>query len=200
MIPGLPPAFDVECNRMEDVFASVKSRTVGKDGNLLSPEESWVQRELQYYENLYTEQQELTVCLVTFNVACKKPPANLAALISLKMAEDKNRPVDLIMVSLQEVDMSASAMLKEETEASTPWVVSTPLWAQILGHQATPHIMPFHPSNLLASYYVSTYDANFFPTCRRCLLRLLRQERWVAWEIKVLLVFVLCYTAPACVL
>ncbi|KAF8278146.1 hypothetical protein TcBrA4_0119070 [Trypanosoma cruzi] len=69
------------------------------------------------------------------------------------MAEDKNRPVDLIMVSLQEVDMSASAMLKEETEASTPWVVGLhAAVGAILGHQATPHIMPFHPSNLLASY------------------------------------------------
>ncbi|EKG01936.1 inositol phosphatidylinositol phosphatase, putative [Trypanosoma cruzi] len=142
MIPGLPPAFDVECNRMEDVFASVKSRTVGKDGNLLSPEESWVQRELQYYENLYTEQQELTVCLVTFNVACKKPPANLAALISLKMAEDKNRPVDLIMVSLQEVDMSASAMLKEETEASTPWVVG--LHAAVGADSRSPSNTPYY--------------------------------------------------------
>ncbi|KAH9600703.1 Endonuclease/exonuclease/phosphatase [Trypanosoma melophagium] len=122
MIPGLPSAFDVEHDRMEEVFSFIKSRVVGQDGNVLSSEESWVQRELQYYENLYTEQQELSVCLVTFNVASKKPPANLSTLISHTMPGGNNKPVDLIMVSLQEVDMSASAILKEETEAATPWV------------------------------------------------------------------------------
>ncbi|RNF25379.1 putative inositol/phosphatidylinositol phosphatase [Trypanosoma conorhini] len=122
MIPGLPAAFDVEHNRMEDVFASVKGRAVGRDDNALSAEEAWVQQELQHYESLYTEQQELAVCLVTFNAACKKPPANLSSLIALNMTEDPSRPVDLVMVSLQEVDMGASAMLKEETEAATPWI------------------------------------------------------------------------------
>ncbi|KEG10738.1 putative inositol phosphatidylinositol phosphatase [Trypanosoma grayi] len=132
MIPGLPAAFDVECNRMEDVFSYIRNSAVGSDGAVFTPEEAWVQRELQYYEELYTEQKDLTVCLVTFNVACKKPPSNLASFVSLAMpkgnndsssgSSTSNREVDLIMVSLQEVDMSASAMLKEETEAATPWI------------------------------------------------------------------------------
>lgn len=122
MIPGLPPVFDIACNRMEDVFASVKNCTFSPNGTALSPEELWVRRELQYYESHYTEQKELTVCATTFNVASKKPPADLAPLISRTMPGDARRPVDLIMVSLQEVDMGASAMLKEETEAATPWV------------------------------------------------------------------------------
>ncbi|CCD20005.1 Endonuclease Exonuclease phosphatase family RhoGAP domain [Trypanosoma vivax] len=128
MVAVLPPVFDVDSYQPKNAFADVCGRANAQGSGTNAAEESWVQRELEFYHDHYTEQRELTACVVTFNVACKKPPANLAALIQqrLKDADPSNNrsgtPVDLVMVSLQEIDMSASAMLKDGTEAATPWV------------------------------------------------------------------------------
>lgn len=123
MVNGLPPTFQQTHYSSDDIFAFLRTASpVQSSCEILFPEEVWVQQELQFYEDSYTEQQDLRTCIVTFNVASKKPPQNLASLIALTMPGAGGEPVDLIMVSLQEVDMSASAMLKDETDASVVWV------------------------------------------------------------------------------
>eukprot|EP00796_Vickermania_ingenoplastis_P008443 gene8443-5921_t len=76
---------------------------------------------LPLYEELFTETQELNVCITTFNVACKKPPLPLTGIAALKNTKT-GKPTDVIALAFQEVDMSASALFREETEASQPWI------------------------------------------------------------------------------
>jgi phosphatidylinositol-bisphosphatase len=93
-----------------------------------SPEERWVERELRFYEESYTQVESLNALFITFNVGCKRPPSDLSPLLKMVDGDDekKEREVlpDLIAVGLQEVDMSAAAMLKEETEAAGPWIAA----------------------------------------------------------------------------
>lgn len=123
MFPGLPRAFpNQEWSNVEDIFrVRPPPRPLG--ARTPSPEEAWVEQELRYYKSEFTTVEELHVCVTTFNVGCKKPMPPLHALCVPSLATDTQRnSLDLIVVALQEIDMSASAMFREETEAALPWV------------------------------------------------------------------------------
>jgi inositol polyphosphate 5-phosphatase INPP5B/F len=132
MFPGLPRVFpDAEWQSVEDIF---RRRTpfgflpanpmAGPNPDPAVAADTWVQQEITYYEANYTTVEDLTVCVTTFNVGCKKPTLPLTNLVSLTSGapEGPSRPTDLIIVAMQEVDMSATALFKQETEAATPWV------------------------------------------------------------------------------
>ena len=106
-----------------DAAKIAQVRIAAQASQSLTPEERWVQRELGFYEDSYTQTEGITALFVTFNVGCKKPASDLSALVK-KTMPDGVTPVDLIAVGLQEVDMSAAAMLKEETEAAFPWITA----------------------------------------------------------------------------
>ncbi|EPY36389.1 inositol phosphatidylinositol phosphatase, partial [Strigomonas culicis] len=128
MFPGLPRVFpNAEWSRVEDVFRFYGSmRATAVQCRNLPPAEMWVQQELQYYEASFCRTEELTVNVTTFNVGCKKPhlPMNELAAVQFPshLGELAGKPVDVIVLAFQEVDMSASAMFKEETDASQPWI------------------------------------------------------------------------------
>lgn len=115
---------------MEDVFRSPSlpvnmgsgSAAAGPGANKSSSNagEDWVQQELQYYERAYSVTNELNVSVTTFNAGCKKPILPLTGLVSLTTAEGK--PMDVIVIGFQEIDMSTTALFKSETDAATPWV------------------------------------------------------------------------------
>ncbi|KAG5509300.1 hypothetical protein GH5_06388 [Leishmania sp. Ghana 2012 LV757] len=135
MFPGLPRAFpNSEWHTVEDIFRRCTP------GGFVAPNSSasaaadpaaaadvWVRQEIGYYEANYTTVEDLNVCVTTFNVGCKKPVLPLTSLACLTSGSGgadgaPARPTDLIVVGMQEVDMSATAFFKQETEAATPWV------------------------------------------------------------------------------
>lgn len=128
MFPGLPRAFpDGEWQSVDDIFRrrtpfGYPSANPNTDSAVAA--DTWVQQELSYYEANYTTVEELTVSVTTFNVGCKKPNLTLSSLVSLTSdrPDGSSVPTDLIVVAMQEVDMSATALFKQETEAATPWV------------------------------------------------------------------------------
>jgi inositol polyphosphate 5-phosphatase INPP5B/F len=85
----------------------------------LPSDERWVQMELPFYQDQFTVIEDLSICVTTFNVGCKKPPSDMGALVK---KEFNGKPVDIVVIGLQEVDMSASAMWKVETETAIPWI------------------------------------------------------------------------------
>ncbi|KAK7196425.1 inositol/phosphatidylinositol phosphatase [Novymonas esmeraldas] len=133
MYPGLPRAFpNPEWQTVEDIFRkrtafgflAPTSAAAGADSAAAT--DAWVQQEIAYYEANYTTVEDLSVCVTTFNVGCKKPALPLTGLASLTSGGGADgapvRPTDLIVVAMQEVDMSATALFKNETEAAAPWV------------------------------------------------------------------------------
>ncbi|EPY43189.1 inositol phosphatidylinositol phosphatase, partial [Angomonas deanei] len=123
MFPRLPRMFpNAEWAKPEDIFRF--NNAYKSNGNLylqrLSPEDQWVQEELHYYEDSFCQEEALSFSITTFNVGCKKPQPPLNDLVNL----GDGKPTDVIVMAFQEVDMSASAMLKEETEAAAPWVAA----------------------------------------------------------------------------
>ncbi|KAG5509144.1 hypothetical protein JKF63_06153 [Porcisia hertigi] len=130
MFPGLPPAFpNREWRSVEDIFhRGTPSGLIGSSSSASTAAEAWMQKEIGHYEANYTTVEDLNVCVTTFNVGCKKPTLPLTSLVCLTSRGDGDegtpaRPTDLIVVGLQEVDMSAAALFKQETEASAPWIV-----------------------------------------------------------------------------
>ncbi|KAG5482922.1 hypothetical protein LSCM1_06960 [Leishmania martiniquensis] len=136
MFPGLPRAFpNAEWKTVDDIFRRCtpgsflvpNSSASAAAADSAAAAEEWVQQEIGYYEASYTTVEDLSVCVTTFNVGCKKPVlplTSLACLTSGSGSADGSpvRPTDLIVVGMQEVDMSATALFKQETEAAAPWV------------------------------------------------------------------------------
>ncbi|AYU77535.1 inositol/phosphatidylinositol phosphatase [Leishmania donovani] len=135
MYPGLPRAFpNTEWQTVADIFRRrapvsflAPNSSAPATADPAAAAEAWVQQEIGYYEANYTAVEDLNVCVTTFNVGCKKPALPLTSLACLTSGGGgadgaPARPTDLIVVGLQEVDMSATALFKQETEASAPWV------------------------------------------------------------------------------
>ncbi|CBZ25132.1 inositol/phosphatidylinositol phosphatase,putative [Leishmania mexicana MHOM/GT/2001/U1103] len=135
MYPGLPRAFpNTEWQTVADIFRRrapvgflAPNSSASATADTAAAAEAWVQQEIGYYEANYTTVEDLNVCVTTFNVGCKKPALPLTSLACLTSGGGgadgaPARPTDLIVVGLQEVDMSATALFKQETEASAPWV------------------------------------------------------------------------------
>lgn len=153
MYPGLPRAFpNVEWNSVEDIFHP-KFNDLPIGPTVADPAETWVRQELAYYEESYTSIQELYVSVTTFNVGCKKPIIPLTSIVGLRSGPDGATPTDLIVVGLQEIDMGATAMFKQETEAATPWVtaLNAAIDADSIGSIGSCNDASSSPS--LASYY-----------------------------------------------
>eukprot|EP01012_Entosiphon_sulcatum_P055096 TRINITY_DN7653_c0_g1_i1.p1 TRINITY_DN7653_c0_g1~~TRINITY_DN7653_c0_g1_i1.p1 ORF type:complete len:709 (+),score=131.61 TRINITY_DN7653_c0_g1_i1:819-2945(+) len=79
--------------------------------------EAWVQYQLELHESQWSETKHLTLAICAWNVDQKKPgERQLNEWLQLVQQPD------IIAIGLQEVDMSANAMLKVETEESRPWL------------------------------------------------------------------------------
>ena len=124
MSATVPPIFSDPASATSSLVSNAPPPQPSK-----SPEEAFVNRQLAFYEEQYTVMENITIALCTFNVASKKPPTDLSLLlpsssrlIPTGTAINSETPPDIVSVSLQEVDMSATALIKEETEAATPWV------------------------------------------------------------------------------
>jgi hypothetical protein len=78
--------------------------------------DEWVEEQVRFYADEYTKFEPVTAAICSFNVADRPPPPNLSFV-----THGASSP-DIVVVGLQEVDMSASALLREETESAVPWV------------------------------------------------------------------------------
>lgn len=84
--------------------------------------EKYVAKMMPLYDNIYVI-KDLSLSVTAFNVGCKKPlPTSSALLDALNPVTKK--PTDIIAVAFQEVDMSATALIREETEAAAPWIAA----------------------------------------------------------------------------
>ena len=85
--------------------------------------EQWVLQQLPYYEDQYTSMNCFDCCVTTFNAGCKPPPENLNEVLgrSFRAGSEETQP-DILVVGLQEVDMSATALWKEETDVGQLWI------------------------------------------------------------------------------
>lgn len=84
--------------------------------------DEYVEEMLPLYEEYY-DVEELSLSVTTYNVGCKKPVNISTSLMALFNAATK-KSTDIISVAFQEVDMSATALLREETEAAGPWITA----------------------------------------------------------------------------
>lgn len=78
---------------------------------------------LPFYEEAFTTLSDLCVSVCTYNVASKKPDATLRSLASMRNPAS-GAPTDVVVLAFQEVDMSTAALLKEETDAASPWIAA----------------------------------------------------------------------------
>lgn len=67
--------------------------------------------------------KDLSLSVTAFNVGCKKPMPTPTALLETLNPITK-KPADIIAVAFQEIDMSATALIREETEAAGPWIAA----------------------------------------------------------------------------
>lgn len=79
---------------------------------------TWLKAQLKAKASTYTETRKLKIVCCTWNVGEKFPRKDESLYEWLHLKETP----DIIVVGLQEVDMTAQAMLKIATEASDNWV------------------------------------------------------------------------------
>jgi len=81
-----------------------------------SLKDDWIKTQLKARENEFTEEHQLRVVVGTWNVNSKVPKQSLAAWLRLNKYE-----ADIYVIGLQEIDMTAGALLREETEQGIAW-------------------------------------------------------------------------------
>ncbi|KAF0974286.1 hypothetical protein FDP41_006896 [Naegleria fowleri] len=83
-----------------------------------SRKDNWIQRQLKAKEEEFTEITPLSVVVCTWNVNNKfpSPDTSLAKWLLLDEFE-----ADIYSIGMQEIDMTAGALLKEETETGQEW-------------------------------------------------------------------------------
>jgi hypothetical protein len=86
----------------------------------LSLKETWVRNQLKERASEYKQIRKLSVVVGTWNVNQKVPTADCSMEEWLHLDLDP----DIIAVGLQEIDMTAQAMIKQETDASVDWVAA----------------------------------------------------------------------------
>jgi phosphatidylinositol-bisphosphatase len=86
----------------------------------MSIKEDWIARQLQTKEDEFTESRTLTFVVGTWNVNSKFPPPNTTVASWLRLSEHE---ADIYAIGLQEIDMTAGALLAEETKISEKWTV-----------------------------------------------------------------------------
>lgn len=80
--------------------------------------QAWLERELQAREQEYVAKSKVTVFVGTWNVNDQKPPESLA--LWLTAAEPM---ADIVAIGLQELDLTASALLAGETAKGKVWEI-----------------------------------------------------------------------------
>ncbi len=81
-----------------------------------SLKDDWIKTQLKARENEFTEEHQLRVVVGTWNVNSKVPKQSLASWLRLDKYE-----ADIYVIGLQEIDMTAGALLREETEQGIAW-------------------------------------------------------------------------------
>lgn len=79
--------------------------------------EDYIQRRLRGREHEFTERRTLQIVTVTWNVNSKTTDESLREVLHLDSVE-----ADIYCIGLQEIDMTAGALLKEVTEQGGYWV------------------------------------------------------------------------------
>ncbi|KAL0481230.1 inositol polyphosphate 5-phosphatase [Acrasis kona] len=79
--------------------------------------EDWIAKQLQNKEDQFTEKRPLTFVIGTWNVNSKIPNH----LVSSWLRINEDEAADVYAVGLQEIDMTAGALLTQETKISDQW-------------------------------------------------------------------------------
>eukprot|EP01061_Rhynchopus_euleeides_P021937 TRINITY_DN35805_c0_g1_i1.p1 TRINITY_DN35805_c0_g1~~TRINITY_DN35805_c0_g1_i1.p1 ORF type:complete len:731 (+),score=253.64 TRINITY_DN35805_c0_g1_i1:114-2306(+) len=108
-------------------------------GDIKLTEDALVENQLLLNDDAYCREEQVRVTCCSWNISQRKPelPAQLAEWLGVEAAKasvhadplsptppaalEDGRP-GIIAIGLQEVDMSANALLREETENSKPWI------------------------------------------------------------------------------
>jgi phosphatidylinositol-bisphosphatase len=80
-----------------------------------SLKDDWIKTQLKAREDEFTEVKNLKVVIGTWNVNSKIPNASLAGWLRI------HEEADIYVMGLQEIDMTAGALLREETEQGLAW-------------------------------------------------------------------------------
>ncbi|KAG2379469.1 hypothetical protein C9374_006586 [Naegleria lovaniensis] len=83
-----------------------------------SRKDNWIQRQLKAKEEEFTEITPLSVVVCTWNVNNKFPSSETSLAKWLLLDEFE---ADIYSIGMQEIDMTAGALLKEETETGQEW-------------------------------------------------------------------------------
>ena len=84
--------------------------------------DEWIKEQLEYHHRAFTKNEEVTISICIFNVNNKKCEENFRDWLRVK------KQPSFIVVGLQEIDMSPSALIHGETELRD-------VWDTILNHQ-----------------------------------------------------------------
>ncbi|KAL0484152.1 inositol polyphosphate 5-phosphatase [Acrasis kona] len=88
------------------------------DDGSISWKEGQIRKQLKERSSEYEQKRKLSVVVCTWNVNQKLPNAETSMEELLHLDLDP----DIVAVGLQEIDMTANAMIKQETEAREGWV------------------------------------------------------------------------------
>jgi len=83
-----------------------------------SRKDNWIQRQLKAKEEEFTDITPISIVICTWNVNNKFPSTD-TSLRSLLHLDDFE--ADIYAIGMQEIDMTAGALLKEETETGSEW-------------------------------------------------------------------------------
>lgn len=129
--------------------------------------DEWVSKELPFHYRRFTRKRELSVSLMTFNVGCMLPNGEeFGKIIQQELIpfpkEDEDVAgdgvSDMIVIALQEVDMSRIAIIREQTNAAEQWTQA------VLSFLNTGSLIP--EQEVVGSTLPSTNDADV-PTGRQ---------------------------------
>eukprot|EP00761_Pharyngomonas_kirbyi_P006150 gb/GECH01006156.1/.p1 GENE.gb/GECH01006156.1/~~gb/GECH01006156.1/.p1 ORF type:complete len:1033 (+),score=299.96 gb/GECH01006156.1/:1-3099(+) len=87
-----------------------------EESGITDVREAWIKKQLKQRENEFTDVVGYKVFVGTWNVNSKKPQEPLEEWLHV------DEPADIYAFGLQEVDMTAGALLREETETGSHWV------------------------------------------------------------------------------
>jgi len=99
--------------------ASPKGIRFSKARSNYSVRDLWIKAQMKEKSDEFTDLENMNIVCATYNVNMKYP-TNADPSLSLWLQRDI-LDADIYMITLQEVDMSANAMLREVTEAKTNW-------------------------------------------------------------------------------
>ncbi|EFC42384.1 phosphatidylinositol polyphosphate 5-phosphatase [Naegleria gruberi] len=84
----------------------------------VSRKDNWIQRQLKLKEDEFTEVTPISIVVCAWNVNNKFPSADSSLAKWLHLDEFE---ADIYAIGMQEIDMTAASLLKEETETGQEW-------------------------------------------------------------------------------